>query len=115
MINPFASLGMKIMGGLQVLSLIAIVFLLLAKAGETRRADKLQVRLTETNAKLEIQNDAVDDLKADGERRKKAAEDALQRAKQGTARAEAVARQIEAPAPLSGRCETPKAVLSAEL
>lgn len=50
MTNPFTSLGMKIMGGLQILSLGFIVFLLLAKAGETRRADKLQVRVTETQA-----------------------------------------------------------------
>jgi hypothetical protein len=54
-------------------------------------------------------------LKVEADRRKKAAQDALQRAKQGSAKAEAVARLVEAPAPLSGKCETPKAVLSAEL
>ena len=36
----FAPIGMKVMGGLQLLSLAFIVFLLLTNAGEARRADK---------------------------------------------------------------------------
>lgn len=46
----FAPVAMKVAAGLQILSLGVIVFLLLAKAGETRRADKWQLRATETQA-----------------------------------------------------------------
>lgn len=113
--NLFAPLAMKVSGGIIAILLGVCLFLYLNGLGESRRADKLQIRLTETNAKLEIQNEAIADMEADMARRKKAAEDALQRAKQGSAKAEEVARRIESPAPLSGKCRTSDLVLRADL
>jgi hypothetical protein len=111
----FAPLAMKVAGGIVAVLLIAIAFLWLNLAAEKRSNGKLQRQLSTANAMIEVQNAGIASLKVEADRRKKAAQDALQRAKQGSAKAEAVARLVEAPAPLSGKCETPKAVLSAEL
>lgn len=68
-----------------------------------------------SDAALTFQNSAIEAERVESARRLKAARDASKAAKAETRKAEGVARKIEAPRELSGKCETPESILSAEL
>lgn len=113
--NLFAPLAMKIAGGIVALLLIVIFILYLSLQGEKRHSRKVEGKLATANAMIETQNAAVNAWKAEAERRSQAAQEALQRAKAQSKVSEATARRIEAPRPLSGRCQTPTEVREAGL
>lgn len=92
-----------------------VLALLLALWACDRERDKLRDQLSKANALIEVQNSAVDALKAESNARTKAAQRELVEAKRGSARAEVVARQLEKDRPLSGACRTPPEVLRAGL
>jgi outer membrane murein-binding lipoprotein Lpp len=85
-----------------------VAALILALKMERVHSAKLQLRVTELTNKL-------DDLAAQSKAAQERSAKALKEAKRNTAKVEIVARQIETPRPLSGRCETPQIVRSADI
>lgn len=111
----FAPLAMKIAAGIGAALLIACFILWLSLAAEKRHARKVEKELAASNAMIEVQNASILALGEETKRRQAAAQTALREAKERSRGAETVARRIEAPRPLSGRCETPRDVMEAGL
>lgn len=108
-----ASLGLK--GWLNIALGLALLWTWSGWSRAENLALRLTVKLTETTAALNMQNSAVDELKANDDRKAAASARELAEARKASAASLDLAKRIEARRPLSGKCLTPPEVLGAEL
>lgn len=101
--------------GIIALCLIAVGVQSLRLAASEREAAKWQSQLAKANALIEIQNEAVAALEAEGKELRANVERARKEGEAGIRRADRLASELEKERPLSGQCLTPEAVLRADL
>lgn len=96
--------------GLLVLALGVQTWRLSAAKGDVREA---RSEVSRVRGQIELQNQAIENLRREGAGRATAADRAIAEARRSASRAGQVADRISRPRVLSGRCETPADVASA--
>ncbi len=107
--------GLKIAGGALVLMGVLCIVLYVGKLRAERSLARAQSHIAELNAAVELQNAAVLRWQDEARAAQIRSAEAIAQVRREAPRVESRARAAEAERPLTGRCETPRAVLEAGL
>lgn len=108
-------LFVKIAGAVFLALIVALGIAAALYQAERNHSRKVEGQLSKANALIEVQNEAVANLEAEGKELRANVERARKEGEAGIRRADRLASELEKERPLSGECRTPEQVLRAGL